>query len=175
MRRRKYLTSLAAVASIAGCAETDGDADGVDEPDPDDTADEDEGTNDTEPEEEDDTEEEEDGTGEDEDEEEVEGVIVETGESYSFDGSGAEVTDEFSLEPGILTVDFSHTGESNFIVDMIALEGEQWDDELLVNVIGDTEGSSVMSITGGQYQIDVNADGDWSLDLDQPEVTADEI
>ena len=58
---------------------------------------------------------------------------------------------------------------------MIALEGEQWDDELLVNVIGEDDGSSVMSVNGGTYQIDVDADGDWSLDLDQPEISADEL
>ncbi len=181
MHRRKYLIGLVTAATIAGCGDVDEDDDEADDVDDTEEDVDDNGTDESDDTEEtDDSEEETDDAGEeeeesdDDEEEEGEGAVVEAGESHSFDGSGAEVTDEFSLEPGILTVDFSHTGERNFIVNMVALEGEQWDDELLVNVIGDTEGSSVMSINGGQYQIDVDADGDWSLDLDQPEVTADD-
>lgn len=162
MQRRTFLatTGIAATAALAGCAGDDngsdngnGNANGND----------------------DDTGSENGDNGEENGGEDVEGAVVESGQSHSFDGSGAEVTDEFELDEGILTVDFSHDGESNFIVEMVALEGEQWDDELLVNVIGDADGSSVMSINGGTYQIDVDADGGWLLDLDQPEVSADEL
>jgi hypothetical protein len=167
MQRRTFLatTGIAATTVLAGCAGDDngnGTANGDED---DDAAVE----NDENGEEENGSENGENGDGE------VEGAVVESGQPHSFDGPGAEVTDEFELDEGILTVDFSHDGESNFIVEMVALEGEQWDDEFLVNVIGDTEGSSVMSINGGTYQIDVDADGGWSLDLDQPEVSADEL
>lgn len=162
VQRRQLLAATGAVLTVpmlAGCSGADDDeGDEPEEADP----------------EEDESEDGENGE-EDTEDDQAGNVIVEGGESHSFEGSGAEVTDEFSLDPGILTVDFAHDGEQNFIVDMLALEGEQWDDELLVNVIGDAEGSSVMSVNGGQYQIDVDADGGWSIDLDQPEATADDL
>lgn len=159
MQRRKFLaaTGITTATILAGCA---GDDNGNEDDDSTNGNGVENGVN---------------GNEEENGGEEVEGSVVESGQSHSFDGSGAEVTDEFELDDGILTVDFSHAGESNFIVEMIALEGEQWDDELLVNVIGDTDGSSVMSVNGGTYQIDVDADGEWSLDINQPEVTTDEL
>lgn len=96
---------------------------------------------------------------------------VDSGESYSFEGSGSDVSDEFELQRGITTIEFSHSGESNFIATMVALEGEEWSDELLVNQIGSVEGRSVIATSGGAYQLDVDADGDWSIDIEQPAVS----
>lgn len=149
------------------------------------TDDSDEGGNgDTENGSEDEGEEDDDGDESEDDTEEEEGeegddsggnVIVEAGESHSFEGSGAEVTDEFSLQEGIAEVEFNHDGERNFIVDMLDLEGDEFDDQLLVNVIGAIEGRSVIPTADSQYQIDVDADGGWSISLDQPEVTNDAL
>ena len=96
---------------------------------------------------------------------------IDSGESHSFEGSGSDVSDEFELQQGITTIEFSYSGESNFIATMVALEGEDWDDELLVNQIGSTEGRSVIATSGGAYQLDVDADGDWSINLEQPSVS----
>lgn len=151
----------AGMIPLAGCAgDTNGEDESEDEEESiadDEGADEEQSTGEDE---------EDDGDGEEEDEEEVA-----AGESHSFQGSGSEVSDEFELDSGIATIEFSHDGDSNFIATMVALEGEDWDDELLVNSIGSVEGRSALSIGGGAYQLDVDADGDWSIDIDQPAVS----
>lgn len=165
-----YCCGAVGIGSVAGCLDDD------DEPASDADTDEDpDGTDDTVGAEDAEDDEDDEAEPADEDTPDLEGVIVEGGQSHSFDGSGTDVSEAFELEPGILIVEFAHDGESNFRVDMIALEGEAWDDVPLVNVIGDTDGSSVLSITGGEYQLDVAADGAWTLELDQPEVTAGEV
>lgn len=65
------------------------------------------------------------------------------------------MTDEFSLQEA----EFSHDSEQNFIVEMLDLEGDELDDQLLVNVIGAIEGRSVIPTSDSQYQIDFDADG----------------
>lgn len=110
-----------------------------------------------------------------EDEGTEDGQLVASGESHSFEGEGATASEEFSLSDGIATVEFSHDGESNFIVEMLDLEGDEFDDQLLVNVIGSIEGRSVIPVGGSQYQLDIDADGAWSIGLDQPGVGEDKL
>jgi hypothetical protein len=156
LSRRKLLAAgtLTLVSSIAGCSgsgeneEAAADEDGTGN---------DEGSDGSEESENEDASDEEEG--------------IEAGESYSFEGNGSDVSDEFELTEGIATIEFSHSGESNFIATMVALEGEDWDDELLVNVIGSIEGRSALAVSGGAYRLDVDADGDWSIDLEQPAVS----
>jgi hypothetical protein len=158
MERRRFLTLASGIAILAGCT---GAADDDETASVDETT---ESVENNEEELEDDTE----GTENTEEE-----AIVLAGQSHSFEGSGSDVTDEFELNDGIAEVEFSHDGESNFIVEMLDLEGDEFDDELLVNVIGSIEGRSVIPTADSRYQLDINADGDWSIALDQPEVTED--
>ncbi len=91
-------------------------------------------------------------------------------DTQSFDGSGQTVTDEFSLEGGLTAVAFEHSGEANFIVN---LEGPQ--EDLLVNEIGDIAGAAAVPTEGGDYLLDVDADGDWEITVGQPVAPVEEL
>ena len=86
-----------------------------------------------------------------------------------FTGSGTETVGEFQLTTAPITAEFSHDGSSNFIVDLIALEGDSLSDVSLINAIGDVEGSQVRRVSEeGMYALNADADGDWSVTLNQP-------
>lgn len=85
-------------------------------------------------------------------------------------GTGQEATDTFELEPGLSIYELSHTGSSNFQVWLMNNEGEK--KELLVNRIGDFEGSNAVGLLGGQHLLDIEADGDWEITVRQPRPTS---
>lgn len=88
----------------------------------------------------------------------------------TFSGTGQSVTDEFSLG-GVLTVfTFEHGGDSNFAVN---LEGET--DELLVNTIGPIQGATAVPTPSGNYLMDIEADGEWEMNVGQPLAPDEEI
>lgn len=58
----------------------------------------------------------------------------------------------------------SHTGESDFIVEARTAEGGLGSWDLVFNEIGEFEGSSTTR-TEGVAWIDINADGDWTLEI----------
>ncbi|WP_436345487.1 hypothetical protein [Natronorubrum sp. FCH18a] len=89
-----------------------------------------------------------------------------------FEGTGATVSDEFELEGGVTIAETVHDGESNFIVELVPTDGGF--EELLVNVIGDFDGASGVLAEEGTYLLDVDADGDWELEILQPRATEDE-
>lgn len=141
LSRRKILAlgSIGIASTIAGCSGSDDDGEAAADEGDVENSDGSEGTEET-------------GSGTENDERDG----IEAGESYSFEGSGSDVSDEFELTEGMATIEFTHSGESNFIATMVAIEGEDWDDELLVNVIGSIEGRSVLAVSGGAYQLDVD-------------------
>jgi hypothetical protein len=86
----------------------------------------------------------------------------------TFEGSGTETSDEITLSTGPLTAEFSHDGDSNFITDLITLEGESYQDVSLTNFIGTAEGSTVATVSAsGGHKLNVDADGEWSITLEQ--------
>lgn len=90
---------------------------------------------------------------------------VDQPEAQSFSGSGAEVEQDVPITGGLTVVDATHTnGESNF---QVSLVGGEFDD-LFVNVIGDYNGETAALIDEGQYTLDVEADGDWEVEIRQP-------
>ncbi|WP_121741234.1 polysaccharide deacetylase family protein [Natronorubrum halophilum] len=102
-----------------------------------------------------------------------EGTILEAGQSHEFEGSGADETPTFDLDDGVLTGSFSHDGDGEFVVDVIA-DGDGSDD-VLVNTAGTTAGESIMAVEEGTHRLEVDADGEWSIDLFQPEVHANDL
>lgn len=102
-----------------------------------------------------------------------EGTILEAGRSHAFEGSGADETPTFDLDEGVLTGSFSHDGDGEFVVELTAAGGGS--DGVLVNTSGTTAGESIMAVEDGTYRLDVDADGAWSIDLEQPEVHADDL
>ncbi|WP_049888684.1 hypothetical protein [Natronococcus occultus] len=105
---------------------------------------------------------------EDESEDEESASEVEEPETQSFSGSGATVDDGVEIEGGLTVVDASHSGESNFQVHFV---GGEFDD-LFVNEIGSYDGETAALIDAGTYRLDVEADGDWSIEIRQPRASS---
>lgn len=87
-------------------------------------------------------------------------------ESVERSGSGQQVTDRFELDGGIAVFSLTHNGGSNFIVELLDTSGNTV--ELLVNHIGAFDGSVAVAIpAGAEYLLDINADGNWTVAVDQ--------
>jgi len=167
MDRRHYLTITAAglTTALAGCSETDDDEE---EP-------EEEPESEPEPENGDDQpdEPEEEPEPEVEDEPEEEPEEVDEPEPQSFSGDGATVEQDVSIEGGLTVVDADHDGESNF---QVSLADDTEFDESFVNEIGEYDGETADLIDGGEYALDVEADGSWEIEIRQPRAaTGDEL
>lgn len=94
------------------------------------------------------------------------------GESYQFDGSGNDVSDQFATAGGLVTIDFEHTGESNFQVQAVGSGGEE---EFLVNDIGNYDGTVALYLPEDDWRLDITADGDWSATVEQPRFNASDV
>ena len=96
---------------------------------------------------------------------------------YTFHGVGDHLTAPFELRDGLLIMELQHEGASNFIVSVLAEDGDQW--ELSVNMIGDYSGDRVHSIhegsvwglEPGMHRLEIEADGAWDITLEQPVFT----
>ncbi len=78
----------------------------------------------------------------------------------ALQGSGAIGSDLFEPEAEEQVVyEFTHDGESNFIVHLICAGGE----EFVQNEIGKVDGAAVVNFTAGPCMWDVDADGDWTI------------
>ena len=84
----------------------------------------------------------------------------------SFNGFGPQVSQFFTLKPGLAIFKMAHNGESNFAIWLRNSKGDR--EELLVNEIGTFDGSKAIGIkTNGIYCLDIDADGDWNIDISQ--------
>jgi hypothetical protein len=70
-----------------------------------------------------------------------------------------------AIDGGLTVVEATHDGESNFQVYFV---DDSDYDSVLVNEIGAYEGETAELLDAGDYQLDVEADGDWSIDVRQP-------
>jgi len=87
-----------------------------------------------------------------------------------FSGSDQQVSDEFTLESGLSIFRMTHSGQSNFTVWL--LDSNEQRIEMLVDVVGPLYGSKVLGIdTGGEYIVDVAANGNWTVRIEQPRQT----
>lgn len=93
---------------------------------------------------------------------------VSAGESYSFEGDGTSTTNEVTFRGGVITVDYSHEGERNFIVEALAVEGDSLDDTILVNQVGTVDAGTAARIGNGPYRLNVDASGPWTLSITEP-------
>lgn len=92
-------------------------------------------------------------------------VTVTAPETQSFSGSGEEVRQDISIEGGLTVVRATHSGESNF---QVSLANDSEYDDNFINAIGDFDGAQAAPIEGGEYILDITADGSWEIDLEQP-------
>ncbi|GAI15311.1 unnamed protein product, partial [marine sediment metagenome] len=78
----------------------------------------------------------------------------------------------FLLDEGLTIFTFNHDGSSNFIVELLSIEGSLAD--LLVNEIGSYEGSKAVGIQQGAlfgpepgiHLLNITADGNWSITIE---------
>lgn len=84
--------------------------------------------------------------------------------AVTFSGSGQAVTDEFNLAGACTAFIFEHDGEPNFAPELLDEDGDRA--FLIANGIGGFDGAAAAPIDSGTYVVDVEADGDWSLELE---------
>ncbi len=90
--------------------------------------------------------------------------------AQSFTGSGSSVERGIQIDGGLTVVSASHDGASNFVVTLV---GGEYDD-LFANAIGEYDGETAALIDQGTYLLDIEADGDWSVEIRQPRATSGE-
>ncbi|MDQ2049774.1 polysaccharide deacetylase [Natronolimnohabitans sp. A-GB9] len=101
------------------------------------------------------------------------GVIFEAGEAHALEGTGETDTEPFDLAEGIVVGEFTHDGDAAFAASVVPTDGDRDDEALVTEADGD--GESMLVVDAGTYRLEVDADGPWSVDLEQPAVHADDF
>lgn len=91
-----------------------------------------------------------------------------------FSASGDTVTDSFTLDGGAMVLVYEHSGDSNFIVEVIDEETGKTVD-VPINEIGEASGAAAIPNDGGDYRLDITADGEWSVEVAVPIPEEDDI
>lgn len=95
-------------------------------------------------------------------------------ETQSYSGSGQRVTDTVTIEGGLTVFTMSHDGSSNYQVELINQDtGET--EKFLANEIGEWQAAKPYYIPSGEYVLDVNADGNWNIEVAQPRPGPSEV
>jgi len=85
----------------------------------------------------------------------------------NISGTGQQASSKFQLEKGLSIFKMTNNGSSNFSIWLMDDEGNRV--ELLVNEIGDFEGSKAVSISkNGEYVLDISSSGTWNITIEQP-------
>ena len=87
-------------------------------------------------------------------------------EPTSLSGTGQQISTQFALDEGLAVFKMTHTGSSNFVVSLVNLDGQP--DRLLVNTIGQFNGSKALPVQAGNYVLDITADGGWTVNIEHP-------
>ncbi len=88
-------------------------------------------------------------------------------ETTSFRGTSQEATDLFELSGGLHRFEMTHSGDANFIVDLLDENGTSVTMMGLVNEIGPFEGSKAVQVPqDGIYVLAVQANGPWTIEID---------
>jgi len=91
---------------------------------------------------------------------------LEEKKSITLFGFGQEASDKFVLEKGLVRFNFVYKGQHNFSVWLLDNNGKKV--ELLVNTIGDFNGSKAIGIDKtGIYLLDISANDYWLVIIDR--------
>jgi len=94
-----------------------------------------------------------------------------TPEPQRFAGHGQQVSPKFVLSTGLAVFRMTHDGGSNFAIVLLDDKGNYV--ELLVNEIGGFDGAKAVGIEQtGTYLLDIQADGNWIISVEQPSAPA---
>lgn len=88
---------------------------------------------------------------------------------YRFTGSGPALTDAFTLEDGVTTVEFDHDGESTFRTELVAISDTESNDPL-VEGRGPIKGGRAIVTRDDTYVLEITADRAWTIECEQPVV-----
>lgn len=88
-------------------------------------------------------------------------------EQIVLSGAGDTVTDPVAVESGLGVITMTHQGEANFVVEERGGAVDDFD-SLMVNEIGSYSGLVARNLQGGEFYLDVSADGPWEIVVDQP-------
>lgn len=91
-------------------------------------------------------------------------------EVMEYSGSGSSVIRDVEIDGGLTVVTVTHDGSGFFAVDLVPLAGEY--DVSVAYGIGGYQGTSAELVDAGTYLIDIEADGDWELQVTQPRPTS---
>lgn len=87
-------------------------------------------------------------------------------DQVTLTGNGQSVTDTFQASQ-FTTFVFEHSGDTNFIVKLI--DDATGDTRaLLINETGQVSGAVGIGLPDGEYSLDVNTNGDWSIEVGEP-------
>ncbi|MFC7096156.1 hypothetical protein [Halobaculum marinum] len=90
----------------------------------------------------------------------------------TFTGAGTGTTEEFDLQRGPITATFSVDGDSAFTAQLLAVEGQSYDDVYLAILLAPAAGSQVATVSvAGPHVLNVETDGAWEVTLAQPTAT----
>lgn len=84
--------------------------------------------------------------------------------NLTYTGTGTGITDSFVCLGGAVYFECSYTGESNFIVQLKEKSSGELE-ALLVNKIGDFSGSVSDNPAQGEYFLEVESSGDWTIKI----------
>jgi len=87
---------------------------------------------------------------------------TETAPGLSFEGNGKK-SQTFKAGGGLTVITLAHKGSSNFVV----MYGQGQATQLLVNEVGQYDGSRALGLPAGDYVLDIDATGDWAVKIDQ--------
>ncbi len=98
--------------------------------------------------------------------------------NVSYSGTGDKVSEKFELQAGVTIFHMTHSGSSNFAVTLCNDTGGYV--ELLANEIGTYDGATLIGVKDGnivgaepgKHYLDIDADGAWSIIIEQPRVAS---
>ncbi len=89
-----------------------------------------------------------------------------TSSSQQYSGYGQQVSPKFKLRGGLVVFYMTHNGRGNFHIWLLDDKGTRI--ALLVNKTGNFDGAKAVGIkSAGAYLLDIAADGDWTVKVDQ--------
>ena len=82
-------------------------------------------------------------------------------------GAGATTTDEFELAGGFTVLYFDHDGDDDFSID---LHGPDGGDHSVFSGAGEVDAVWADGLAGGDWTMEVEADGSWQVVIQQPRI-----
>jgi hypothetical protein len=106
-------------------------------------------------------------------------LIFEEGQTHSLSGEGMAETEMFELNEGLMSIHYQSESDDIFTAHLVAIDVEEThngvDDRLIVNRRAPIEGELMNVVSGGTYLIDVDVEGPWSFEIDQPSASYDDV